>query len=384
MNGIAGRPLYIAALRATAVGLALLASVCGVHEARAQDVESVRSAFTLGFQYGLAKLVHAKNPSLEGEARAAYDDWMADASSSAEALGLSIETAPGDVGDDPAVQVIVDAKEQIDLMARRIFTLRGAPTAAALTLGFRSTVATQTIPYLNPEARQDAADELRALAVQAGIPRTTVDRYAAALVAGGGGDAAISAAFQFKDDLMRHLETAGPDAGAIARRQLAVWRMGWELGLAALGQTQGADPAMVERMFNGCRAYADALRVSLPMLPEAAEGAGDTARVLHYLLEEAGERVAGDLGNLYGPRAKGLWELATKSTIALILYGPDDEMGLTLADAMERAALRAELPPPTYAGVIAKMRARQPYPTVKAELAAMNDRIVAHYLSALD
>jgi hypothetical protein len=306
---------------------------------------------------------------------------MADAGSYAESLGLSFETAPSIVGADPALEIIVDAKGQVDAMARKLFTLSGASTAAALTLGFKSTVASQTIPYLNGEAREDTIDELRALAAQADIPQATVDQYVAALAAGGGGDTAISAAFTFKDDVMRHLETAEPDAGAVARRQLAVWRMGWELGLAALGQTQGADPALIERMFNGCSAYADALRVSLPMLPEAAEGAEDTARVLHYLLNEAGERVAGELGNLYGPRATALWELATKSTIALILYGPDDEMGLALADAMERAALKAELPRSTYASAIDKMRTRQPYPDVKAELRAMSDRIGAHFMS---
>jgi hypothetical protein len=373
-------------LAAVVAVVALVVGMSCTLGAAAEPSETViRDAFMLGFSYANGHNVYARNPE-DAKARAVYDEWMADAVDYGKALGVPIDTTrptPSSSSSSFRVGVIAAGRHQAGLVGIQLAARHGHDAEAALQLGYRASIAIEYVPYLRPDDQNNAVGELRALASRIALPRAIVDRYAGALNRSTDREKNIAAMFAFKDDVVRHYEArlAGTSAGA--QRQLNIWLIGWKLGLATLGQTRGAAPDLVERMFEESRARSAALNVRLPALPEAtSNSATDTARAIHYLLNEAGESVGKQLTRLYGPGASALFELAIKSSLALLLYAPDDDMGQTLADVIDRSGRQAGLPATIYAPLVKKMRARAPYPEVKAMIGGLDDGITAHFTTA--
>jgi hypothetical protein len=351
--------------------------------ANAAEPEIVRSAFLLGFYYGNAHNVYSQNLSLSGDARSIYDSWMSDASEQAQRLDVALDTFPPPV-DKSSSSARYDAiragRRLRAVVSIKLMGKYGGQAAAALELGYVGALAFEYLPFLTSEYQQKDVEEFRQLAAKMELPESIVNNYTNALIASKDRKQNVLAMLDFKKAVVRHYEGLQIATTKGARNQLYIWRMGWKLGLATLGQTRGASPDIVDGMFEESRAFAEALGIRIPTLPEAStDSARDTAQAFHFLLSQAGEFVNPQLESRYGPRASALFELSIKSTLAMLLYGSDDEMGQTLRNVVERSGRKAGLPSHIYEPLVRKMSARAPYPTVKQEIIALNDRIIVHY-----
>jgi hypothetical protein len=357
--------------------------LAGHHASAAQQqATDTRNAFMLGFVFGNAHNLYSQRPSLEADAGAVYEEWMADARQYANSLGVSVDTTPPSY--DPSSRsiqsdIIRAGRNKAELLTIQILSRHSQGAAAALQLGYKSALANEYVPYIASSMQVEVATEYKSLAMQAGLPMKFVEKYIDTLRSTRDRQTTIRAMFAFKDDVLGHFEGLAMTDTSGIRRQMNIWSMGWSLGLATIGQTRGADPAAVSRIFEKCRTRAEILGVNLPMLPEAStDNARDTARAIHYLLNEAGDTIGGELKAKYGPRAAALFELAIKSTLSLLVYSEEDEMSQTLMEVIDRSGRDAGLPESIYKPVVDKMRARAPYASVKAEISAMDKRITTY------
>lgn len=375
-----GRMPYIVSFM---LGLVLLAS--GAAAAEQHPPAHARNAFMLGFVYGNAHNIYSQNRDLQGDAGELYNKWMSDARQYADTLGISVDTNPppyNPSSPSPQTDIIRAGRGKADLLLIQLQSKHKLDTLSALELGYKSAIAIEFVPYLDAAGQEEIARGYENLAVQARIPARIVQKYIDTLRRTRERQAVVEAMFTFKSEVLNHYEGLTMTTLEGTRRQLNIWSMGWSLGLATLGQTRGADPATVARIFEKCRTYADVLGISLPMLPEATtDSANDTANAIHYLLNEAGDTVGGELNSKYGPRSSALFELAIKSMLALLLYAAEDDMSQTLAGVIDRSGGKAGLPGFTYQPVVDKMHARVAYDSVREEIIAMDVRI-RQYLMA--
>lgn len=348
---------------------------------------NTRNAFMLGFVYGNGHNLFSQNPTLQGKAKTIYNAWMSDAKQYASTLGVSVDTNPPSYNPSSTKKrsdIIRAGRNKAELLAIQIVSRHNKRAAVALQLGYRSAIEIEILPYINRSTQTKIAAEYKRFAIQVGLPVHIVEKYTNTLRSTKNRKVTVKAMFTFKDDVLRYYEglTMADKTGFL--RQLNIWSMGWSLGLATIGQTRGADPAMIARVFDKCRTRADLLGVSLPMLPEAStDTARDTARAIHYLLNEAGDNIGGELKAKYGPRASSLFELSIKSTLALLLYGPEDGMGQTFTTVIERSGRNAGLPVYIYQPLVDKMRSKAPYSVIKQEISSMDQRIRNHLMSGI-
>ncbi len=364
------------------LGVLTLAVACSLNVTSAAS-EPVRDAFMLGFSYANGHNAYSLDPRFDPKTRETYDSFMAEATRYGKALAVTVDTSTPKAATSPGshqVEVLEAGIRSVGLLAIEVHARHGDPAAAALELGYRSAVAIEYVPQLNPARQRHVAEEFRELATRMRLPLSLVNRYASDLIGSKKRADNVSAMFAFKNGVLRHYEDLSIATPEGASRMLNVWLMGWKLSLAALGQSRGAASSTVERMFEECRTRAATLGVRLPALPEAASASPtDTARALHYLMKQAGESVGGQLSALHGPRASALFELSVKSTMALLLYGPEDEMGQTLAQVIERSGRAAALPEPIWAPVVLRMRQREREDDVKREIQALDERVRQYF-----
>jgi hypothetical protein len=366
-------------LKATRSLLACLPLIVGCMQTAAQmpASDAGRAAFVLGSNYGEGFRIYARYPQLSGEARTFFDDAMRNAAGGAKRLGVQFDATPPyvDPKSSDALGAIARAmSDRARAISVAIDARWGSQVASVFELGYRAIIATETVPYLPANVQVEDIRDLRMLAKRAGVPGAVFEKYAAALLAKDQ-KAAIFASMTFKREVLAQYEAATPMTADQARRLLNTWLAGVKVSLAAIGRTHGASPDVVERLFREARERASAVDFRIPSLPEAeSKKPADMARMLHYLMNEVGEKVVDDVRSRLGERYAAIFELAVKSSIALILYGPETGEGdLTpaLISAIERTATTAGLPSEVWRALVQKMRARRPYADVKAEIQRM-------------
>jgi len=147
------------------------------------------------------------------------------------------------------------------------------------------------------------------------------------------------------------------------------WVLGSKLGLAGALHAQGGDAGPVSRQFAAATAAANTFAIRLPSLP-ARKGnrVEDSASVLNYLLNQTGNPIGNILAKSYGPEHAAVFEVALKSNILLMMYGPGESTTNTIANVIRNRSAN-----PTFLGTMTaallKLIERQAsYEEVKAEL----------------
>lgn len=336
--------------------------------------EAERGAFVLGANYGNAMRIYVRYPRLAGEAREYFNDAMRDAAGGAKVLGVQLDATPPYVDpsrSDAAGAIARAMSDRARGIAVAIDARWGSRLAAVFELGYRAMFSTEFVPNLPPALQAEEVAVLRKAARQAGVPASVVEKYVSALTAGDQ-KAAVYASMTFKREVLAQFEAATPMTPEEARRLLNTWLAGEKVSFAVLGRLYGADAAAVDRLFKEARGRAAVFNVQLPSLPDVySKKPSDMARALHYLMNEVGGQVSDDIRSRLGERYAAMFELAVKSSIALVMYGPETGEGdLTpaLVSAIERTATTARLPPDTWRPLLQKMNARRPYPEIKAEI----------------
>ena len=131
---------------------------------------------------------------------------------------------------------------------------------------------------------------------------------------------------------------------ADSNNRLWSWQLGKNLAFASLLRAQQAPDEAVKSVLLKMSSASQSLKVSIPA-PDKLTGDvnADTAAAIEFLLSGAGKPVFNDIQNRFGNEQAALFELAIKSTLLTFLYQPGDSMSQSLATAIKRSAVQADL-----------------------------------------
>lgn len=152
------------------------------------------------------------------------------------------------------------------------------------------------------------------------------------------------------------------------------WELGSKLSLASVLHSETNDKALVARQFALAQSAASKLGIRLPALPaKTGDKIKDSAAVLHYLLASTGGPIGNILQERLGPEHAAIFEIALKSNILLILYGPGEKEGATIAGVIRKRMGAANLPSAMTDKLLQLIDQQASYADVKTELFALHD-----------
>jgi len=152
------------------------------------------------------------------------------------------------------------------------------------------------------------------------------------------------------------------------------WVLGSKLSLAATLHTQGGDAALVGRQFNAASTAATSIGVKLPVLPtKTGDKIKDSAAAVNYLINVTGNRIGAILGNSYGPEHAAIFEVALKSNMLLLLYGPGDSTANTIAGVIRNRIANAKFLNAMTGRLLQLIDAKASYEQVKTEVFSLHD-----------
>lgn len=177
------------------------------------------------------------------------------------------------------------------------------------------------------------------------------------------------------------MAATGAPASAQADSKLSrAWVLGSKLSVAAALQSQG-EPALAVRQFNIASATAAGFGIKLPALPaRTGNKIEDSASALNYLLNQTGGPIGSILMKNFGAEHAAVFEVALKSNILLIMYGPDESTTKTIAGVMRSRTTQARFLSGLTAPLLALIDRQAAFDHVKKELFDLHDlapRVIA-------
>ena len=123
---------------------------------------------------------------------------------------------------------------------------------------------------------------------------------------------------------------------------------------------------------------AQALDVKVPAPSKLTDDASaDTAAAIQFLLKTAGEPIYKSLESQHGTEHAALFELATKSSLLMLLYQPGDSMGASLAVAIERSVKKAKLDQGVCKPLVDKINNKDTPAKIRLEVQQFQTRVAA-------
>jgi hypothetical protein len=191
--------------------------------------------------------------------------------------------------------------------------------------------------------------------------------------------------------VLRALALAGiglPFMGAAARAAESAnttkggaWLLGDNLSLAALLYNQGAAPENVSRLLAKAKTLADIFGVEIKPFPaKAAKASEATAAIIHYLIKGDGALIGAALAKKYDDEHGVLFEVAVKSNLLILLYGPGDDLGQSIAGVIKTRLETIHLPPRLWNGVVTAVADKRPTGEVKDAIFKMHKDVANFYI----
>jgi tetratricopeptide (TPR) repeat protein len=172
---------------------------------------------------------------------------------------------------------------------------------------------------------------------------------------------------------------ASPDA-----RMTQAWLLGSKLSLAATLHAHGAEAGLTGRQFASAVAAANSFGIKLPPLPtRTGKKVEDTASVLNYLLNQTGNPIGGMLVRSDGQETAAVFEVALKSNILLIMYGPGDSTTNTISGVIKARSANAKFLGGMTSRLLELIQSGASYDSVKAELFNIHD-LAPKYLALIE
>jgi tetratricopeptide (TPR) repeat protein len=152
------------------------------------------------------------------------------------------------------------------------------------------------------------------------------------------------------------------------------WILGSKLALAGALQAQSGDQGLIDRQFAAASAAAGTLGIKLPPLPAVSGTRVDkTASVLAYLLRQTGEPIGGILVQSYGTEHAAVFEVALKSNILLMMYGPGESTATATANAIRNRSAKTTFLPSMTKELLSLIDRGASFDEVKKELFNIHD-----------
>ncbi|MEO7538458.1 MAG: hypothetical protein ABIV21_00380 [Pyrinomonadaceae bacterium] len=152
------------------------------------------------------------------------------------------------------------------------------------------------------------------------------------------------------------------------------WELGSSLGLAGVVFADSSDQGLINRQFARASAKASAFGIKLPALPaKTGNRIEDSASALAYLLGSTGNPIGRILQQRLGPEHAAIFEIALKSNILLMLYGPGEAESNTIANVIRKRQVTAHLPEVMTRQLLNLIDTRGSYDEVKKEIFAVHE-----------
>jgi hypothetical protein len=131
------------------------------------------------------------------------------------------------------------------------------------------------------------------------------------------------------------------------------WLLGDNLSLAALLYNQGASDEMVARFLSKAKKIGDIFGVEIKPFPAKASNAAEAgADIIHYLIKGDGAQIGAALAQKFDDEHGILFEVAVKSNLLILLYGPGDSLGRSIADVIKSRFQSIHLPERLWTDVV--------------------------------
>lgn len=164
-------------------------------------------------------------------------------------------------------------------------------------------------------------------------------------------------------------------------KKALTWLLADQLSLAALLHAQGNANDIEQSTLDRTKRVANALEVEIPPFPaRSGKSADDTARMIGYLLDEEGWKVAKTLSQKYGTEHELLFEVSSKSNLLLTLYAPGDKLGTTIAEVIQTRCSALGLPQELWINVVNAVRTKKSASEVKSAVSKMHTQVSEYYL----
>lgn len=172
--------------------------------------------------------------------------------------------------------------------------------------------------------------------------------------------------------------SSNPKTKSDTNSKFQAWELGKSLSFAALIRGKhGPDDAVKSTLLTVSK-NAQALNVAVPS-PTKLTGdvSADTAAAIQFLLETAGKPIYTSLQEKHSNEHSALFELATKSSLLMMLYQPGDSTGTSLATAIEKASKKAKLESTVWKSLIEKIQNGETKADVSTEIKQFQSRVAA-------
>jgi hypothetical protein len=166
----------------------------------------------------------------------------------------------------------------------------------------------------------------------------------------------------------------------------AAWVVGSRLSLAALANDRGLAPKNVSVWFNEARAEAKTLGISLPELPDPSAAGEDTTasqQVIDFLLVQY-QRLSRELSQKHGPEHAALFEVALKSNVLILLYGPGSNTTKSISAAISTAAPQARLPAQLWKPLVELLGKQSSLADVRSAVQQMHNDVERYLATAAE
>lgn len=175
----------------------------------------------------------------------------------------------------------------------------------------------------------------------------------------------------------------GTQRAALVTSKARAWELGNKLSLAGvLYEAQGITH---DESLSVAKPLAIMFGAEVPAFPaKTGNASSDGAAILAYLLNGPGKKIGEKIREKHDQDHSDLYEMALKSNILLMLYGPGDSLGKATAKSITKAGERSKLPKPCWQGLIVKIDIEAPYDDVKEEIFDMQKNVGEYLNRVLD
>jgi len=162
-------------------------------------------------------------------------------------------------------------------------------------------------------------------------------------------------------------------ANADSKKRIA-WELGSNLSLSGILHAQSAEKGVVVRRFAAAKKAGAALGITIPDLPATSgDKIKDSALILQYLLVSNGTPIGNILQQNLGPEHAAIFEIALKSNVLLMMYGPGESTTNTIANVIRNRRPTTNLPNAMTDPLLQLIARQASFAEVKAELLTLHE-----------
>jgi hypothetical protein len=159
------------------------------------------------------------------------------------------------------------------------------------------------------------------------------------------------------------------------------WLLGDNLSLAALLYNQGAADDMMDRFLSKAKKIADIFNIEVKPFPaKDSDSAKASADIIHYLIAGDGAQIGVALTKKYDEAHGILFEVAVKSNLLILLYGPGESLGRSIAEVIKSRLDSIQLPERLWSNVVTLINNGASQDDVKEAVFKMHKDIADFYI----